>query len=249
MKNLKTLFTISAAILALSSSQALATKKVYSPYVEKGELEFEYRGNYTYDNDRSKDGEQENKFAVGYGFTDYWFTELYAEIKNPAGDNQPYDFEAIEWENKFQLTQQGEYWLDLGLLAEYEYAVEDKDAPDEIKVLALVQKDIGKFSNVLNIGLEKQVGENSDEGFVGLVSWSTRYRWMPELEPGFEIHSNFGEIDDDVPYSEQEHQVGPVLYGNLGHGIKYDVGYLFGVSRGAPDGELKFLIEYGVPLN
>jgi len=63
------------------TQDAHATKKVYSPIVEGGELEFEVRGSYDFDDRASKDGKQKYKYAVGYGVTDRWFTELYGEIE------------------------------------------------------------------------------------------------------------------------------------------------------------------------
>lgn len=240
---------VAAAFFFAGSHEALATKKVYSPYVEKGELEIEYRGNYTHDDDRVKDGEQENKIGIGYGFTDYWFSELYIEEKNDAGNNQPYKLDAVEWENKFQLTQPGEYWADLGLLLEYEIPIADSHAPDELTILALVEKDYDKWANMLNIGIGREIGENSGSDTTGLLSFSTRYRYMPEFEPGFEYHGNFGDFDRGLDAPGQSHQIGPVFYGELGYGFSYDIGYLFSIGRNAPNGEAKFLIEYGIPIN
>ena len=66
------------------TQNAHATKKVYSPIVEGGELEIEMRGSYDFDHRSSKDGKQKQKYAVGYGVTDRWFTELYGEIEKGA---------------------------------------------------------------------------------------------------------------------------------------------------------------------
>jgi len=41
--------------------------------------------------------------------------------------------------------------------------------------------------------------------------------------------------------------VGPVFYGKIGQ-FKYDVGYLFGISDDAVDGELKWIIEYEIKV-
>ena len=71
-----------------------------------------------------------------------------------------------------------------------------------------------------------------------------RYRMAYNIEPGFELHWNYGNLEESKPFDEQELQFGPVVYGKIGDHIKYDVGYLFGVSDAAPDGVLKWVIEY-----
>lgn len=234
-----------AAVLTVAHSPAAhATKKVYSPYVEQGEFEIEWRGGYTTDDDNaSKDGAEKYKAAVGYGFTDKWFSEFYAEMEKSGVNGSDYEFTALEWENRFQLTEPGAHWLDAGLYTAYEVSLEDGGA-DKAEVKLLLAKEVGKFQNLANIILEKELGHNSSEGTEFGIAWSTRYRHSPYFEPGVEVHSNFGPINESEPFDDQKHQIGPVVYGELPAGFKYDIGYLFGVSEAAPDGEAKWIIEY-----
>lgn len=226
---------------SLISSPAQATKKVYAPYVEKGEVELEYRGGYDIDDNDDVDGSWKQKIAIGYGVNDYWFTEVYGEFEKEGESGADLEFSAIEWENKFQLTQPGQYWLDLGLLTELEYNT--AGGADKAEVKALFAKDSGKFTHLANLGVEREFGEDSEDATEFSASWSSRYRYMPEFEPGFEIHSEFGRLDDGSSFNEEGHQIGPVFYGKIG-AVKYDVGYLVGVSDGAPDGTIKALLEY-----
>jgi hypothetical protein len=223
------------------SQQAFATKKVYSPIVEGGELEFEWRGSYDFDDRDSKDGEQKQKYAVGYGVTDWWFTELYGEIEREAEQDE-FDLTSIEWENRFQLTEQGQYWLDAGLYFAYETTVQNKKA-DKIEGKILLEKSFANFTHTANIIFEKQVGGGAEEETEAGLAWSSRYRWKEYFEPGFEWHSNFGELKEHNPYDEQKHQAGPVFSGKVGP-VKYDIGYLFGITDPAPEGELKWIMEY-----
>ncbi len=235
----------SAAVLALMifgmASPAHATKKVYTPYVEKGELELEYKGGVTHDDDNEgQDGKWIQKLGIGYGFTDRIFLEVAGEVEN-EGDDDNTEFTAVEFEGKFMLTEPGEYWLDTGLLAEYE--INANDGPDKAEAKLLLAKSVGKFSHAANIILEREVGDDaSDETEAGLA-WSTRYNHAPAFEPGFELHSNFGALSEHEDFEDQDHRLGPVVYGKLGS-VKYDVGYLFGLSDAAPDGTLKAILEY-----
>ena len=55
--------------------------------------------------------------GLGYGATEWWFTEFYVKGEREGASN---GFDAIEWENKFQLTETGKYPIDVGFIMEFE---------------------------------------------------------------------------------------------------------------------------------
>ena len=236
---------IGAACLAALPQEAYATKKVYSPIVEAGELEIEFRGQYDVDERSGKDNGQKYKYALGYGVNKYWFTEIYGESERMKNDNDEdlnFKFTAISWENRFQLTEQGQFPVDVGAYFEYEASFENKH-PDNIEAKLLLEKSLTKFTHTLNLTLEQQVGRHPGEDLAGGLAWSSKYRLKQWFQPGFEWHSKFGEIGQTVSFQDQQHQLGPVFYGKIGH-VKYDIGYLFGMSDAAPKGEIKWIVEY-----
>jgi FTR1 family protein len=233
---------VATGLLLVGPREAAATKKVYSPIVEKGELEFETRGGIDFDRRDAKNNKQVYKYALGYGVTDRWFTEIYGESEKEAGENS-FEFTAVEWENRLQLFEQGQYWLDAGLYFAYETTVQEKTA-DKIEAKILLEKSFGHFLHTANIIFEKEVGGGAHEQTVGGLAWGSRYRWQKYFEPGVEWHSDFGEFRQGLSYAQQSHQFGPVFYGKIGEHIKYDVGYLFGVTDPAPEGKLKWILEY-----
>lgn len=229
----------------LIAANAFAIAKVYSPYVEKGELELEVQGDMNFDDRDDVDKTQTQKYAIGYGLTHHWFTEIYGEIEkeyNDNGEDLDFAFTAVEWENKFQLTPKGKYPVDLGFLLEYAVSTEDKHS-DTLEWAFLFGKEIGKTENYANIKFERTVGGGRNNATEGSISWSSRYRMFKYLEPGFEYHAEFGGINEGKDFNEQNHQSGPAIYGKIG-AVKYDIGYLFGISDAAPDGALKWILEY-----
>ncbi|MBL0319471.1 MAG: hypothetical protein IPP74_09340 [Alphaproteobacteria bacterium] len=248
MKNLFSSPLLATTVLALSSalvaSPAFANKKVYTPYVEAGELELEYHAQYQFDRkDAELDGAQSHELAIGYGVNHVWATELYGVFEQSGQHDDHLNFTDIEWENRFQLTEPGKYWLDVGFYLAYEKTLESH-SPDTIEAKLLLAKNSGPFQNLANLILEKEVGPHA-ENLEGGLAWSTRYRYKEWFEPGVELFSSFGVLDENLSYDEQEHQFGPTIYGKIGH-FKYDVGYLFGISNAAPNGELKTNFEYEV---
>lgn len=245
---------VAASFLALAANtrDAQAGFKVYAPYVELGELEFEYRPSVTVDDNGAKDNEQKHLLGVGYGFTEWWFSEIYAEWEREPGLGNETAFEAFEWENRFQLTNPGEYWADFGLLVEYE-RTDDKHAPDKIELALLFAKELGRFEATYNLVFEKEVGGGAGNDVELAHAFQFKYRLDKTFEPGLEVFSEFGAIGDMPGFDAQEHYVGPVVTGVLPLGetglkLKYNAGYLFGVSEESADGIVKAIVELEVPL-
>ncbi|WP_410473481.1 hypothetical protein [Guyparkeria sp. TX1] len=217
-----------AAMTTLASTTAFAgVDKVYDPYVEQGEVELELRGVHGLDS-----GEYKTKVGIGYGVTSRWFVEGYLIGEKEDGD---FEVEEAEIENKFQLTEQGQYWADFGLLVELEKAF-DEDAW-ETKVGPLVQKQFGKMVATGNLLFEKKFGDDvAQSDWETLGSAQLKYRLSPTLEPGIEYYG-----------SEDTQALGPVLIGANPFGmerVKWEAGLLFGLNDETEDSILRWQIEY-----
>jgi len=237
---------ILAALTAstLSSNPASAGEHIYSPIVHGGEIEFETKGMYVFDDDPAKDGALKEIHEVGYAFTDWWKTALYVRMeKSPGGSLED---KYVGWENIFQLTEQGEYPIDVGLYLEYKKATQS-GGHDKVEAKLLLEKETGDFLHTANIIFEKEVTGADKDGVELEYGLRSKYRYRKELEFGIEAFGGFGEISDFKPKSEQKHFVGPVLSGKLSVRpkwyVKYEAGYLFGVSDAAQDGKVKWLLE------
>ena len=241
--------TACAGIIALfglvHSEPALATHKVYSPNVEYGETEIEFRGHTTFDDRTAKDDQQKYIIEVGHGFTDYWFSSVFGEIEKEQ--NGEMEYEATAWENIFQLTDQGQYWLDVGLYIEYEYAHESYNN-DKAEIKLLLEKASGSWVHTFNIIFERQLGSNAPDETEQGYAWRTALLVSKQFEPALEIYGSTGEVGRPHHGKDQDHRAGPVIGGTINLGNKdklaYEAGYLFGLTDAAPDGTLKFSLEY-----
>lgn len=234
-----------STVLLLTAPRSEATQKVYSPHVEKGELEIEARSHIDSDSNSSKDSARADKYEIGYGITDWWFSSAFLEYERVPG--QPLRHIATSWENIFQLTEPGKYWLDAGLYLEYENTT-DHAAPNALETKLLLEKALGRFVNTANIVLARQVGGGAGNAVDLSYAWRTKYKMMPEFEPGIELYGDLGKLDNVRLDSAQKTQMGPVIAGKYNLGgrskIAYEAGYLFGLNSATPNGSVKWLLEY-----
>lgn len=238
-----------AALTALLSAAAPAPAeaapfKVYSPGVVKGETEIEYRGFRDFDGDDSRDGAEKHKLGVGHGFTDFWFSEIYSAYEKEPGGS--YDHEAIEWENRFQLTEQGQYWADFGLLVEYEATPHGN--PDEFAIAPIIEKTMDRWVGTVNLFFEREVGSGGEDGTTFAYAARLKYLLDSRFEPAIEVFGEPGKFNHWGSFNEQEHWAGPAVYGSIGLGgsrkLVYSAAYLFGETSVSSDNRAILRLEY-----
>jgi len=169
--------------LFISANAVAGVDKVYYPYVHEGELEIETRAVHKFDDE----DEHKVRLGVGYGVNSFWFVEGYVIGKQKTGGS--FDIVDVEIENKFQLTEQGQYWLDAGLLVELEKST-DGDVW-EIVAGPLFQKQIKDWVITTNFLVEKKFGSDiSTRGVELKGAAQLKYRLSPGLEPALEYYGD-----------------------------------------------------------
>ena len=209
----------------ICNADGVAVDKVYHPYVQPLEREVEWRM-------ISADGEQKHRFGFGKSVSDRLFAEAYliAEQNN----NNDLKAEAFELELKWQLSEQGEFEYDWGLITEIEY--EYQDDVWELATGLIVEKEWGRWVGAANAWV---IYEHSDlmSEFETALSLQTRYRYSRYVEPAIEFYAG-----------QDTRSLGPVLLGDLrlgvGKKLHWEAGVVFGLNNNSPDNTWRFLTEY-----
>lgn len=221
---------------------------VYMPTVEYGEKEIDFK--FGSARQPNGDSNQVASLGLGYGATEFWFTELY--LKTEHEGEQP-RLNILEWENKFQLTETGKYPLEIGLITELEIPVNQKGEPNEFKFGPLFQTEIGKLQLNGNLLFERKFGGDSDPDdgprkMIFQYQWQAKYRWKKEFEFGLQGLGEMGEWDHWSPRHEQEHKWGPAIFGKIPLGgrqaFKYNAAWLMGKTEATPDHTFRMQVEY-----
>ena len=207
--------------------------KVYHPYVQPLEHELDVRGAYQFDDDEQQDGVYVQRVGIGAAVSDRLFVEGYVIGKEtPAKD---FSLEAYELEAKLQLTEQGEFAVDWGLL--FEFAKSRRSSVSELAITLLSEKEWGRWVGTTNITLEYEYGDDIDDELDRSVAAQLRYRYSRSFEPSVEVY-----ID------EFTRAVGPVLLGEVRFGnnnkLMWELGLLLGLSEATADQTVKMSLEY-----
>ncbi len=234
------------AALALCAAQAALAgpaNYVKSPIVEYGEREIELKWGRA----RAGDGTHEHQaiIGLGYGIRPWWFTEVNTGFEGGTGKSTAY--EAIEWENVFQLTETGRHALDAALFVEIERP-RDHAEGWELKYGPLLQTEFGRVQLNGNALFERHLRADEPSETELHYEWQAKYRLRPALELGFQGFGELGKWDDWAAHEQQEHLWGPAVFGKVHLGgrqaLKYDAAYLVAASPAAPDRTLRFRLEY-----
>jgi hypothetical protein len=223
------------SLAALAGMRAFAdgavVDKIYDPYVEELEREIEYRVIVQNDASETLDDLQIHQLAVGASWSDRWSSELYVIGARTNVDSL--SVEAYELETKWQLTEQGEYWADWGLLFEIE--TERSTDASELSTTLLVAREWGRWVTTANVGLIYEWGGAVSE-WEAALSLQGRYRLTRGFEPALEFYSGQDTL-----------ALGPVFVGDIRAGgrkkLRWEVGVIFGLDGDSPDRTFRGLLE------
>ena len=232
-----------------AATPAWAEYKVRSPEVEGGEWGLESVGDVGSDKNPDKNNAKSTVFELEYGVTDWWKTELEGDWGRDPGPGDAEHYQATTWGNQFQFFPQGSHWLDAALWAEYGRSYKSADA-DSITFGPILQKTLGDFTATANLYLETQVGAHAVGGSDASYAAQVKYDWLRWLDPAVEVYGDWGKINHFTQPHDQLTLAGPVLLGQVGlrgfGEIKYEIGYLAGVSTTSPASTVKWKLEYEI---
>jgi len=217
----------------LAQADGIVVDKVYHPYVDALETELEYRTVFQDRQPNLVTPAQIHQLSIGHAIGSRVFAEVYAVgAKNRAGT---FELEAWEAEVKWQLTEQGEYEIDWGVLFEYEDEVGEDIREFTIGILA--EKEFGRWSGAGNLMLINEWGDDINDEFETGLSLQARYRYSQAFEPGLEFYAG-----------QDSRGIGPVIQGVVNVGIRknlhWEAGAIFGLGSKSPDNSFRFLMEF-----
>ena len=206
--------------------------KVYDPYVNQLEKEFEYRTLFEDGIGPQETSRHSYRFGYGQAISDNMAAEFYLLGEHESGS--PISVDGYEAEIKWQITQQGEYSNDWGALFEIE---REEGGIWEAKSSLIALHEWPNWIATGNLSLIYEWGDSVKDEWETAFSGQLRYRYKQSFEPAIEV------------YQAQNIQgIGPVLTGLLRIGqinkLNWEAGAIVGLKSDTPDLTIKINLEY-----
>lgn len=212
-------------------ADGVVVSKIYDPYVQPLETEIEWR--IVSQRDDTLPDLQRQSLGLGRSLSDRWAAEVYVIASKGLGESLSAD--AFELEARWQLTEQGEYAVDWGLLFELEREIKSNAWEASTQLLAV--RDLGRTTVTANLGLIYEWGERVQNEIESTFRLQARYRMKESFEPSIELH-----VGQDTT------ALGPSFSGLLrvadGQKLRWELGLFAGVSEKSPDQILKANLEF-----
>lgn len=218
---------------APARADGVVIDKIYHPYVQPLEREIESRATIQNRQPGRPDSLQIYKLAYGMSLGEKWFAELYLTGQN--SDAGSFELEAYEFEALRQLTEQGEFWADWGVVFE----LEKERGLDAWKISTglLAEKEWGRWSGTANLFLLHEWGSDIVDETETRLGLQARYRHSPAFEPAIEFYNG-----------EDTRGIGPAVLGQVRLGgrrrIGWEAGAIFGLDSKSPDTTVRFLLDF-----
>ena len=235
MKQLPLYLVMVSTLLAASLARAdgVVIDKIYHPYVDALEHELEYRVLVQEEQHAISTQAQIHKLSLGTTLGSRMFAEAVMIGSKSRGGTV--SVEAVEAELKWQLTEQGEYGVDWGLLVEYEH--ERRIDAEEFALGLLAEKEWGKWSGTANVKLINEWGDDINSEVETMLALQARYRYSRLLEPAIEFYAG-----------QNTRGIGPSVQGTIVAGLRKSVhwqaGLIFGLDNNSADQSWRFQLEY-----
>jgi hypothetical protein len=218
-------------IPSVAAADGVVVNRIYSPYVQPLEREIEWR--FVGQNQESNPDLQLHSIGYGQSLSDRWAVEFYAIAQKSLGESLSID--TYELELMWQLTEQGEFAVDWGMLFELEREIEENAW--EVTTQLLAARDLGRSTATVNLGVVYEWGERIQNEIETTLRAQWRYRLSEVFEPGLELH-----VGQDTTAIGP--QIGGLLRASRGRKLRWELGVFAGVTSRSPDHILKANLEF-----
>lgn len=229
-----------------AASPAAAVEKVNYPAVIKDRVQLEYLSVGTWDDENPAfDGASRHRFQLSKGLTDR--LDMAAALTVTADPSHDWRASGLGLRAKYELTEQGDWWLASAVQARYTHRVDT--LPDDLHVRLLGQRTQGNFVGTANLGLRREIGEHRGDSIEVRMATQGLYRVSEAISPGLEVFKVFGRFNNLNDEDARSFQLGPIVTGQFpvgdqGDALMYLAGYYWGLTDSSADEGARLQLNY-----
>ena len=238
------LAAVTAAFFAVVGGATAAAQNISSvsgAEVKAGETAIEYRAAFQPD----YDGKPEafgHRLHFQHAVDDSWRVRALVFQSKKEGEALRTRYAAFEIQNELIEAKEHGGWAS-AVRVDGIIPVED-NRPGRARVAWLNMLDKGPWQFRGNIYLGKEFGDRARDGLTLETRQEATYKISSLLRLGAQVFDNYNTTAHFGAFAQQKHQVGPVAKWTLSNNVKVETSALFGVSKAAPDAELRLFACY-----
>ncbi len=92
----------------------------------------------------------------------------------------------------------------------------------------------------------REFDDQAKDGVILETRTEATYALAGKTRFGAQMYNNYNTTAAFGDFEDQRHQLGPVIKGRIGGDVSYNLSALFGVSRRAPDADLRLFLTYSL---
>lgn len=227
-------------LTALITTPAYAVRNVSSPIVEKDLLRVDARFGYEHDSElESVNNRFQQRYFVDYGFTDWYASRV--QLRAQKTENGDTEYTATQWQHRFQLFEKQRDGVDAGFIVSYLFS--DVPVEDRLQLILTGQHDINRWMHRANIVLEREVGAGANDKTLLSFAWRGSTKITDDIRLGAEWFADLGPMGEISALKDQAHAAGPLIQVKFSDRYSADLGYLYGITDKATDGNVKLFLR------
>lgn len=228
-------------LLALLPGVAAAnTSTVFSPDVDDGEREAEYRVSFVPEDEPAPEVFS-HRLHYQQAFNDSWRARVLVAQRSVGGGSL--DLRYTRLELQWQYLEDQEAGWDAALRFE---AQAGDEGPNRLRAVWTGKLDLdGGWQLRANALVGRQTGAGAASGLLLETRAQVTRSVGNGMRVGVEMFNDLNTTADTGSYDEQEHQLGPVLKTKIGGDWSLFASYLVGISDAADDGDFRLMVTRG----
>lgn len=226
--------------LLLPALAAANTTTVFSPDVDEGEREAEYRASFVPEDEPAPEVFA-HRLHYQQAFNESWRARVLVAQRSVGGGSLDLNYTRLEVQWQF-LEDEDAGW-DAALRFE---AQAGDESPNRFRVVWTGKVDLeGGWQLRANAFVGRQTGAGAAPGLLLETRAQVTRSIGNGMRLGVEMFNDMNTTADTGSFDDQEHQLGPVLKAKFGGDWSLLAGYLFGLSDAADDGNFRLMFTRG----
>ncbi len=230
--------------MLVSTSSLASVSSVSGADVKKGEGKIVARTAFAEDNNKSEDNRLYTRYGIAYGITESIGIELVANQLNKPNDS--YEHENTSFRLNYQYLENEDAGVDAAVRFSYDLDDNDKGADEiEIRFMNSYKTEEG-YKLTSNAIFENEVGPKAISGLQFEARWQATKEFDigldKPIQAGIEMFNDFKNLRNVDDEWDQDHEIGPVIKGNITEDLTYQTGILFGMGDDSPRASYRLFI-------